>query len=218
MWTTRPAAAILHTIRRVHRRRPAASRRSAAGHPRAGDRRRGTRHHRKTKDQTKNKQTLKTRPPSTSPFPFAFSPPLPQGTAVRFASSPGAVRPRTPPYFSSGRMVVLGGYTLRATTMRTSQRARRARGPEQAARFGFGVVGEPSRVTYAQARRPSREAAEFSPPTPPLRRAGGKTDCQPFHDRARLEAPASHATPPAGAIIPASISRSADDTSPSTYE
>ena len=36
---------------------------------------------------------------------------------------------------------------------------------------------------------------------PTLRRAGGKTDCQPFHDRARLEAPASHATPPAGAII-----------------
>ena len=26
---------------------------------------------------------------------------------------------------------------------------------EQAARFGFGVVGGPSRVTYAQARRPS---------------------------------------------------------------
>ena len=71
---------------------------TAAGRPRAGgrrprasDRRRGTRHHRKTKDQTKNKQTLKTRPPSTFPFPFAFSPPLPTGdsSSVRVAARSG---------------------------------------------------------------------------------------------------------------------------------
>ena len=86
-----PHDAISHTTRRVHRRRPAASRRPAAWHPRAGDRRRGTRHHRKTKDQTKNKQTLKTRPPSTFPFPFAFSPPLPTGdsSSVRVAARSG---------------------------------------------------------------------------------------------------------------------------------
>ena len=50
-----------------------------------------SRHHRKTKDQTKNKQTLKTRPPSTSPFPFAFSPPLPTGdsSSVRVVARSG---------------------------------------------------------------------------------------------------------------------------------
>ena len=138
---------------------------TAAGRPRAGGRRRGTRgpvigggalvttEKQKIKPKT-NKLSKRARPPH-SLFLLHSHRPCPQGTAVRFASPPGAVRPRTPPYFSSGRMVVLGGYTLRATTMRTSQRARRARGPEQAARFGFGVVGEPSRVTFAQARRPS---------------------------------------------------------------
>ena len=138
---------------------------TAAGRPRAGGWRPGTRRpaigggtivnteKQKTKPKA-NKLSKRARPPHPLLHLYSHRP-CPQGTAVRFASPPGAVRPRTPPYFSSGRLVALGGFTLRATTMRTSQRARRARGPEQAARFGFGVVGEPSRVTYAQARRPS---------------------------------------------------------------
>lgn len=101
---------------------------TAAGRPRAGGRRRGTRgpvigggalvttEKQKIKPKT-NKLSKRARPPH-SLFLLHSHRPCPQGTAVRFASPPGAVRPRTPPYFSSGRMVVLGGYTLRATTMR----------------------------------------------------------------------------------------------------
>ena len=78
---------------------------TAAGRPRAGGRRRGTRgpvigggalvttEKKKIKPtfERSNKQTLKTRPPSTFPFPFAFSPPLPTGdsSSVRVAARSG---------------------------------------------------------------------------------------------------------------------------------